>query len=142
MVCDRVHFSFNAPIAILQPLSIMGLGYRWSLDFVGPFHITKHHYNYVLVMIEHFSKWIEFVALLGKFTERVAYIFLDQVHSRFGAPADVLIKQGRDFLGEFQTLLEAAYTDHRTTPRDDLKTDGLTKRMVQIVKRALSKYGL
>jgi hypothetical protein len=54
VVCDRVRASFNVPMPQLQPLSIMGLGYRWSLDFAGP--VTPRHNKYVLVMIEHFSK--------------------------------------------------------------------------------------
>jgi transposase-like protein len=52
-------------------------------------------------MIKHFSKWIELVALLDKFSEGAAYSFLDRVLSRFGAPAEVLTDQGREFLGEF-----------------------------------------
>jgi hypothetical protein len=68
----------------------MGLGYRWSLDIAGPFPVIPRHYKYVLVMIEHFSKWIELVALLDKFNEGAAYSFLDHVLSRFGAPAEVL----------------------------------------------------
>ena len=54
-VCDRVRTSFNAPTLVLQPLPIMGLGYEWNLDFVGPIPITKRHNKYVLVMIEYFS---------------------------------------------------------------------------------------
>ena len=80
-VCDRIRALFNAPTPILQPLSIMGLGYRWSLNFAGPLPITKRHNKYVLVMIEHFSKWIELVALPDKFSEGAAYAFFDQVLS-------------------------------------------------------------
>ena len=141
-VCDRVWASFNAPTSTLQPLPIMGLGYRWSLDFAGPLPITKRHNKYVLVMIEHFSKWIELVALPDKFSERVAYAFLNRVLSRFGAPSEVLTDQGREFLEEFESLLEQTYVDHRTTNRDHLKADGLAERMVQTIKRALRKYGL
>jgi hypothetical protein len=90
VVCDGVQASFNAPMLQLQPLPIMGLGYRWSLDFIGPLPMTPRHNNYVLVMIEHFSKWLELVALLDKFSEGAAYSFLDRVLSRFGAPAEVL----------------------------------------------------
>ena len=93
-------------------------------------------------MIEHFSKWIELVALSDKFSEGAAYAFLDRVLSRFGAPTEVLTDQGREFLGEFQSLLEQTYVNHRTTSRDHLEVDGLAERMVQIVKRALRKYGL
>jgi hypothetical protein len=64
VVCDRVQASFNAPMPQLQPLPIMGLGYKWSLDFAGPLPVIPRHNKYGLVMIEHFSKWIELVGSL------------------------------------------------------------------------------
>jgi hypothetical protein len=94
-VCDRIKSSFNILSPQLQPLPIMGLGYRWSLDFAGPLTITPHGAKYVLVMVEHFSKWIELVALLQNSSELAAMAFLDRVLARFGAPAEVLTDQGR-----------------------------------------------
>jgi transposase-like protein len=82
------------------------------------------------------------VALPDKFSEGAAYSFLDRVLSRFGAPAEVLTDQGREFLGEFQTLCEQAMIDHRTTSRDHPEADGLAEHMVQTVKRGLRKYSL
>jgi hypothetical protein len=142
MICDRVRASFNAPTPQLHPLLIMGLGYRWSLDFVGPLPLTVWHNIYVLVMVEHFSKWIKLVPSLEKSSKKVAYAFLDRVLSHFGAPAEVLTDQGMEFQGEFQVLCDKALIDHRTTSRDHPEADGLTKRVVQIVKSALRKYGL
>jgi hypothetical protein len=142
VVCDRVWASFNAPMPQLQPLSIMGLGYRKSLDFAGPLPVTPRHNKYVLVMIEHFSKWIELVALSDKFSEGATYSFLDRVLSLFGAPTKELKDQGREFLGEFQTLFEQVMIDHYTTSRDHPEADGLAERMVQTVKWGLRKYSL
>jgi hypothetical protein len=110
--CDRVQAHFNRPSLQLQPLPIMGLGYRWSLDFAGPLPKTKHKNLYVLVMIEHFSKWIEVAATTNKSSETVASIFLDKVLSRFGAPAEVLTDQGTEFRGSFQELCNRAFIDH------------------------------
>jgi hypothetical protein len=102
MVCDRVKgASFNAPTPQLHPLPIMGLGYHWSLDFVGPLPLMVRHNRYVLVMVEHFSKWIELVPSPDKSNEGLAYAFLDRVLSHFGAPAKVLTDQGTEFQGEF-----------------------------------------
>ena len=120
----------------------MGLGYRWSLDFAGPLPLTMRHNRVVLVMVEHFSKWIELVVLLDKGSEGAAIAFLDRVLSHFGAPVEVLTDQGREFLGEFQTLCDHALIDHQMTSRDHPKADGLAKRLVQMVKRGLRKYGL
>jgi hypothetical protein len=94
MVCDRVKASFNAPTPQLHPLPIMGSGYCWSLHFAGPLPLTVRHNKYVLVMVEHFSKWIELVPSPDKSSEGVAYAFLDRVLSHFGAPAKMLIDQG------------------------------------------------
>jgi hypothetical protein len=43
------------------------------------------HNCYVLVMIEHFSKWLELVPLLDCSNERTTYAFMDKVFNRFGA---------------------------------------------------------
>jgi hypothetical protein len=50
----------------------MGLGYRWPLDFAGWFIATPRGAKYVLVMVEHFRKWIELVALSQYFAELAA----------------------------------------------------------------------
>ena len=141
-VCDWVRSSFNTLSPKLQPLHIMGLGYRWSLDFVGLLIVTPHGAKYVLVMVEHFSKWIEFVALPQNFTELAATTFLDHVLVRFGAPAEILTDQGKEFLGVFEELCTKALIDHRTTSLDHLEANGLAKQVVQTTKRGLRKYGL
>jgi hypothetical protein len=68
----------------------MGLGYHWSLDFAGPLPLTIWHNKYVLVMVEHFCKWVELVSSPDKFSKGVVCAFLDRVLSHFGAPAEVL----------------------------------------------------
>ncbi len=104
--------------------------------------MTVRHNRYVLVMVEHFSKWIELVPSPDKSSEGVAYAFLNRVLSHFGAPAEVLTDQGTKFQGEFQVLCDKALIDHRTTSRDHLEANGLAERVVQTVKRALRKYGM
>jgi hypothetical protein len=69
----------------------MGLGYQWSLIFTRSFNLIVHFNQCVLIIIEQFSKWIELTPLQNKSGEGVAYAFLDQVLSRFGAPTKVLM---------------------------------------------------
>ncbi|OAE18505.1 hypothetical protein AXG93_163s1380 [Marchantia polymorpha subsp. ruderalis] len=108
----KVKASFNTLTPELHPLPIMGLGYRWSLDFARPLSLTIRHHRYVFMMVEHFSKWIEFVALLDKPSEGVAYAFLDRVLSHYGAPVEVLTDQETEFQGDFQVLCDKALIDH------------------------------
>ena len=86
-VYDRVRSSFNTLSPQLQPLPIMGLGYRWSLDLAEPLMTTKRGAKYVVVMVEHFNKWIELMALLQNSSKLAMAPFLDRVLARFGAPA-------------------------------------------------------
>jgi hypothetical protein len=88
-------------------------------------------------MIEHFSKWVELVALPDKSSHITSQTFLQQVLSRFGACAECLIDQGPKFRGEFQDLLNHALIDHRQTFRDHPRVDGLVERMVQTCKKGL-----
>jgi hypothetical protein len=64
-----------------------------------------------MIMIEHFSKWVELVALLDKSSYSTSHAFLQQVLSRFGACIRSLIDQGSEFRGKFQDLLDHALID-------------------------------
>ncbi len=90
----------------------MGLGYQWSLDFVGPLSLTPRHNQYVSIVIKHFSKWLELVLLPDCSNEGVTYAFLDRMFSRFGARAKILVDQGTKFCGFFLELCEKALIDH------------------------------
>ena len=78
-VCDWIRSSFNTLSCQLQSLPIMGLGYRWSLDFAGPLTPMPCGAKYVLVMVEHFNKWIELIVLSQNSYELAAIAFLDYV---------------------------------------------------------------
>ena len=92
-----------------------------------------------MVMIEHFSKWVEVVAILTKESCETARVFRQYVLCRYGAPAEVLTEQGTEFRGEHQEMLDEALIDHRRTSRDHPQADGLAERMVQTLKVSLQK---
>jgi hypothetical protein len=138
-VCDRVKASFEVRDTILKPLSIMGLFYRWGVDLCKMPHTSEDGNKYVVVMIEHFTKWVELVPIPEKSFFYTATA-LKGVLTRFGAPAKVLTDQGEEFQGEFAALLQKLLINHRTTSRDHPQSDGLAERMVKVVKEALRKY--
>jgi hypothetical protein len=65
-----------------------------------------------MIMIEHFSKWVELVTLPNKSSHNTNRAFLQQVLSRFGACAKCLTDQGLEFKGQFQDLFDHALIDH------------------------------
>ncbi|GAQ92808.1 protein with retrovirus polyprotein and ribonuclease H-like superfamily protein and FYVE/PHD zinc finger superfamily [Klebsormidium nitens] len=139
VVCDRVKATFEVKDPELKPLPIMGMFYRWGIDlFKMPFPSTAGN-QYVIVMIEHFSKWIEIAAISAKTAENVKAAFI-KILARYGAPAEVLTHQGTEFEGLFAELLLAVYIDHRITSRDHAQSNGLAERIVQMFEKALRKY--
>ena len=57
--------------------------------------------KWVLVCIEHFTKWVELIPLPSKSAKDSAWGLLDGVLSRYGAPGEILTDQGKEFMGEF-----------------------------------------
>jgi hypothetical protein len=73
--------------------------YRWSCDLAGKLPKTSRGNVYIMIMIEHFSKRVELVALSDKSSHNTSQVFLQQVLSRFGAYAKCLTDQGLEFKG-------------------------------------------
>ncbi len=140
--CDRVRTFFSSRQTTLSPLPIQGMFYRWSCDLAGVLPQSFRGNVYVMIMIEHFSKWVKLVALLDKSSHNTNQTFLQQVLSRFGASAKCLTDQGLEFRGEFQDLFDHGLIDHRRTSKDHPQVDGLVERMVQICKKGLRKICL
>ena len=66
------------------------LNYRWGVDFAGPMEKTTASNTYVLVCIEHFTKWVELIPLPSKCSKDAARALLEGVLSRYGALAQIL----------------------------------------------------
>jgi hypothetical protein len=64
--CDRVKASFEVRDSVLKPLPIMGRFYRWGVDLCKMPHTSEDGNKYVVVMIEHFTKWVELIPIPEK----------------------------------------------------------------------------
>ena len=93
--------------------------FRWGIDFAGPLPTTELGNKYVLVCIEHCTKWVELIALPSKSSAHVARAFMENFFSRYKAPRVVITDQGSEFKGEFQTLLNQQQITHRVISREN-----------------------
>ena len=109
------------------------------MDFAGPMGLTNAGNRYVLFCIEHFTKWVELIPLPSKSSRDAARGLLECVLSRYSVPGEILTDQGREFQGEFATLIAKHEITHRLASREHPQSDGLAERMVQTMKRALRK---
>lgn len=96
----------------------------------------------MLVMVEHFSKTTILTPTKDKEPGTVADVFTREVLTRYGACAEVVTDRGGEFGGAFQQCLDAALIDHISTSAYHPQANGLSERVVQVVKRALWKWCL
>jgi len=65
---------------------------------IGPFKPAPVNFKFVFVLIDKFSKWIEFMALV-KATSEKAMEFLNQIIHRFRIPNSIITDLGTQFTG-------------------------------------------
>ena len=80
--CARVKAGFRESGKELQPLPVRGLGYRWGVDFAGPLLQSTAGNKWVMVCIEHFTKWVELIPRPTKSSKDSARGLLEGVLSR------------------------------------------------------------
>jgi hypothetical protein len=64
--------------------------FHWSCDLAGELPQTSRDNAYIMIMIEHFSKWVELVVLSNKSSHNISHVFLQQSLSRFRACVECL----------------------------------------------------
>ncbi len=138
--CDRVRTSFSSRQLTLFPFLIQGMFYQCSCDLTREFPQTSKGNVYIMIMFEHFSKWVELVILSDKSSHITNQAFLQHVLSRFGACVECFIDQGSKFKGKLQDLFDHALINHRQTSRDHPQANHLVERMVRHARKDFRRF--
>ena len=120
------------PILPTKPLEII------TTDIMGPLNVTKHNNKYIMIVVDHFTKWMELYALKTMEAEEVAKK-IASFACRHGSPLQILSDQGKnyqsDVLNELYEVFDIDKT--RTTPYHPA-CDGLSERGNRTNKAALT----
>ncbi|KAK3284418.1 hypothetical protein CYMTET_7919 [Cymbomonas tetramitiformis] len=141
--CQRVKTHYAREEAVLSPLEIVSFMYRWSLDLAWPSRrVTRSGNSRVLIMTEHYTRFIVCVPIPNKEASTIAAAFRSHVLAVFGAPAECLVDGGKEFEGEFEQLCRDCLIDRRVTSPDSPEGNGLTERVVRTMKFCFKKIAL
>ena len=114
---------------------------RMALDIMGPLPRTEEGNQYILVVADYFTKWVEAFAIPDQTAMTVADVLVREVICRYGTPYQLHSDQGSDFESRlFQqvcALLEIDKT--RTTPYMP-RSDGMVERFNRTVQKMLAGY--
>ncbi len=114
---------------------------RLATDVLGPLPETKRGNRYILVVTDHFTKWVEIFPIPDQTAVTCADRILNEVVARYGCPYDLHSDQGRNYeSGIFQELcrlLEVRKT--RTSPCNP-RCNGQAERFNRTLIRMIKSY--
>ena len=91
---------------------------RIHMDILGPFPKSNKGNQYILMVIDQFTKWLEAFPIPNQSAETVADTVVKEYFSRFGIPLNIHTDQGKNFDGSIMESVcqRLGITKTRTTP--------------------------
>jgi len=99
----------------LKSIPVCDLFYRVAMDTAGPLPKTKSGNRYILVVIDHYSKWCEAKAVVDHGAKTTASFLEDDVICRYRVPKFVLTDNGGEWAIEFDAMCKDYEIHHQHT---------------------------
>ena len=111
-----------------------------AADIMGPFPRSKAGYQYVLVIQDFFTKWVEFVPLRSATGLKIKNSFKELIIDRWRAPQVLLTDNGTEFINSILRSLAQEYNIlHTTTPPYHPQANPV-ERVNRILKTMIVSY--
>lgn len=120
-------------------LDINAVNELWEVDLIGPLKGQEGEYRYILVCIDHYSKWA-CAALLENKEGKTAAMAINKIIQRNGIPQRILSDSGREFNSrEIRALVSKYNFQWSYNSPYHHKTTGLVERTNQTLLRKVRK---
>lgn len=126
----------------LQPLPCPSQPFdRVGIDLYGPLPLTPNGNRWIIVAVDHLTRYAETAALPNATAQEVATFVLRRFVLRHGGPRELLSDRGRAFLSEVtEELLAQCAIVHRTCTAYHPQTNGTTERFNRTLGNMLAMY--
>ena len=114
---------------------------RVAMDVLGPLPRTNKGNCYILVIADHFTKWVTAIPMKDQRAETVADLFIEHFVSVFGVPLSLHTDQGTNFCSNIILDVCRILGIHKTrTCPFRPQSDGLVERANRTIADMLSAY--
>ena len=111
-----------------------------SIDITGPHPKSAKQNQYILTVVDHFSKWAEALPLRNHTAPTVARALMVHVFSRFDTPSQLLSDRGPEFESElFSQVMQWMEIDKLRTTAYKPSTNGIVERFHRTLNSMLGK---
>jgi len=138
--CAR-YYRGSAPRKVAMQTPLVGQPWsRVSIDITGPHPKSAKGNQYILTLVDHFTKWAEAMPIRNHTAPTVARQLMVNVISRFGVPQQILSDRGSEFESDlFKALLEWLGIDKLRTTIFRASTNGQVERFHRSLNSMLAK---
>jgi len=112
-----------------------------GLDIIGPLPITTRGNQYILVIVDYFTKWVEAESSSSITSQDVVY-FLSKIFARFGTPYTITTDNGVQFNSDFTKIFLDLYDVYiKFTVTYHPESNGLTENRNREIGKLLRLLG-
>lgn len=86
-VCQRYKPTPSKLSGQLQSTPVVEPGFMLGVDLMGPFPKSSKQNEYLMVIVDYCSKWVEMFPLRSAKTPQIARILVKEIFTRWGTPA-------------------------------------------------------
>jgi len=122
----------------LKSIPVCDLFHRVALDTAGPLPETKLSNKYILVAIDHYSKWCEAKAVADHGAKTAARFLEDEIICRYGVPKFMLTDNGEEWATEFDVMCRDYAIQHQRIAPQWLQCNGMVERMIKTIKHGIT----
>jgi transposase InsO family protein len=122
----------------LKSIPICDLFHRVAMDTAGPLPETKSGNKYILVAIDHYSKWCEAKAVVDHGAKTAARFLEDDIICRYGVPKFVLTDNGGEWAVEFDVMCRDYGIQHQHTAPQWPQCNGMAERLIKTIKHGIT----
>ncbi|OXA39085.1 Transposon Ty3-G Gag-Pol polyprotein [Folsomia candida] len=136
------HFGYRKTIARLLRRSVLPQG-PWdmlAMNLMGPLPRSANRNTYLLVVVDHFCKWVELFALKDATAPLIARTLEREIFCRFGAPASILSDNATNFRGKILANLMKAWGIEQKFTTTYHPQGNITERVNRNLRAMLSAY--
>jgi transposase InsO family protein len=94
--CQLLSKQQHLPVQKLQTIPVTWSFTCWGLDMIGPFKKAQGGYTHILVVIDKFTKWVEYKPITSLSSAK-AVEFIQEIMFRFGIPNNIITDLGSNF---------------------------------------------
>ncbi len=122
----------------LKSIPICDLFHKMAMDTAGPLPETKSRNKYILVAINHYSKWCEAKAIIDHGAKTAARFLEDDIIYRYGVPKFVLTDNGGEWATKFDVMCKEYGIQHQHTAPQWPQCNGMAERLVKTIKHGIA----